>query len=91
MDRFEWNSLRTDSPVVVHVRPDFHLVEGRIGIVRARRWRNEIGIRLHDGDTVWPNPGEIHSVPRDDDSDRCWRCAFRRTPTPWSSGTTRVA
>lgn len=75
---------RPGAPVAVHVRPGFHLVEGEVFSVGRVRRRNDVGVLLVDGSTVWPTPGEVHVIPCGDDSDRCWRCTFRRSDPVWS-------
>jgi hypothetical protein len=82
VDRFEWNGLRTGAPVVVHTNPDLHLVEGHVFSVGRSRRRTAIGVRMADGTARWPTSGEVHALPRRDDTVPCWRCSSRPTDRP---------
>jgi hypothetical protein len=81
---FEWNGVRVDDHVAVHVGADLRLAEGVVGpITRTAGARpNHVGVRLEGGRVVWPAPGAVHAVLRADDAADCWRCRFVRAREP---------
>lgn len=82
MNTVDWKGLRPGDEVLVHQGPALHLTEGTIRFLTTTRGRrpDDVGIALTDGRVVWPTPAEVHTVPRSDDTDDCWRCSFDPRP-----------
>lgn len=79
---FQWNALRVGDHVLVHddLDPAFHLSEGTVALVEARRGGpRSVSVRNDaTGKMERPRRHAVHLRPLD--AQPCWRCASVAAP-----------